>query len=89
MNAMVVDGRLILVQPDPVAQIVSVVIRGTESAVIRFELNAQEVTVIANACAVAMDPAKKDVDSEQLVRFTAYGVQAMADMLAEREVFGR
>lgn len=84
MKALAADGRVVLIQPDPVDQLVSVVIRGTESGPIRFELRLEDIALISKAAATTADPKNRDADPEELVRITQYGLGVISEMMQDQ-----
>lgn len=84
MKALTADGRVVLVQPDPVDQAVSVVVRGTKLGPIRFELSLEDIALISKAAATTADPQNRDADPEELVRITQYGLGVISEMMQDQ-----
>ena len=84
MKASTADGRVVLIQPDPVDQLVSVVIRGTKLGPIRFELSLEDIALISRASATTANPENRDVDPEELVRITQYGLGVISEMMQDQ-----
>lgn len=84
MKALTADGRVVLIQPDPVDHVVSVVIRGTKLDPIQFELSLEDIALISKAAATTADPKNRDADPEELVRITQYGLGVISEMMQDQ-----